>query len=36
MKICFFIYNISASGGSERVTTIIANQLKKLNYDVIV
>ena len=34
MKICFFIYNISSPGGSERVTTIIANQLKKLNYDI--
>lgn len=34
MKICFFIYNISNAGGSERVTTIIANELKKRGYDI--
>lgn len=34
MKICFFIYNISNPGGSERVTTIIANELKDRGYDV--
>lgn len=34
MKICFFIYNISNPGGSERVTTIIANELKNRGYDV--
>lgn len=34
MKICFFIYNISNAGGSERVTIVIANELKKRGYDV--
>lgn len=34
MKICFFIYNISNAGGSERVTILIANELKKRGYNV--
>lgn len=34
MKICFFIYNISHAGGSERVTVLIANELKERGYDV--
>lgn len=34
MKICFFIYNISHAGGSERVTVLIANELKKRGYEV--
>lgn len=34
MKICFFIYNISNAGGSERVSIVIANELKKRGYDV--
>ncbi|WP_196049088.1 glycosyltransferase family 4 protein [Clostridium saudiense] len=34
MRICFFIYNISNPGGSERVTTIIANELKARGYDI--
>lgn len=34
MKICFFIYNISNAGGSERVTVLIANELKRRGYDV--
>jgi glycosyltransferase involved in cell wall biosynthesis len=34
MKICFFIYNISNAGGSERVTTLIANGLKERGYNV--
>lgn len=34
MRICFFIYNISNAGGSERVTTIIANELKRRGYDI--
>lgn len=29
MKICFLIYNISNSAGSERVTSLIANELAK-------
>lgn len=34
MRVCFFIYNISNPGGSERVTTIIANELKNRGYDI--
>ena len=34
MKVCFFIYNMSAAGGSERVTSIIANELHKCGHDV--
>jgi len=36
MRICFFIYNFSRSGGSERVTSIIANYLSKKNHDITV
>lgn len=35
-NICFLIGNISHSGGTERVTTIIANELSKKNYKVFV
>lgn len=34
MRISFFIHDISNSGGSERVTTIIANELCHLGYEV--
>lgn len=34
MNICFLIYNISNSGGSERVTALIANQLAKEGHNV--
>lgn len=34
MKICFLISNINHSGGTERVTCILANQLIQLNYQV--
>lgn len=34
MNICFLIYNISRSGGSERVTCIIADNLSKMGYNV--
>lgn len=33
-KICFFITDISRSGGTERVTSLLSNELIKLNYDV--
>lgn len=33
-KICFLIGNINHSGGTERVTTLIANELSKSNYQV--
>ena len=33
-KICFFCANFENSGGTERVTSIIANELVKLGYDV--
>ena len=33
-KICFFSANFSNSGGTERVTAIIANELIKLGYDI--
>lgn len=32
--VCFFIHNISNSGGTERVTTLIANQLSRNDYSV--
>jgi len=34
MRICFFIDNIAHTGGTERVTTIIANQLVKFGIEV--
>lgn len=34
MKICFFIGNISANGGTERVTVAIANYLVEHDYEV--
>lgn len=33
-KICFFCGNMARSGGTERVTSVIANELIKLGYDV--
>lgn len=33
-KICFFIGNLNHSGGTERVTSIIANELSKYNYEI--
>lgn len=33
-RICFFSANFSNSGGTERVTAIIANELVKQNYDI--
>lgn len=35
-KICFFVGNLNNSGGTERVCTIIANYLSKLNYEIII
>ncbi len=34
--VCFFINNISNSGGTERVTSLIANQLSRNGYTVLV
>ncbi|WP_412706339.1 GalNAc-alpha-(1-_4)-GalNAc-alpha-(1-_3)-diNAcBac-PP-undecaprenol alpha-1,4-N-acetyl-D-galactosaminyltransferase [Aeromonas rivipollensis] len=34
IKICFFIGNISNAGGTERVTSVIANELLAQGYDV--
>ena len=36
MKICFFISTISGKGGTERVTSLIANQLAALGYKITV
>lgn len=33
-KICFFISNLNSSGGTERVTTTVANTLTALDYEV--
>ena len=33
-KICFFSTNFERSGGTERVTTIIANRLVEIGYDI--
>lgn len=33
-KICFFSANFENSGGTERVTSIIANRLVELGYDI--
>ncbi|MEX9912188.1 glycosyltransferase family 4 protein [Providencia huaxiensis] len=33
-KICFFIANINGFGGTERVTSIISNELSKKDYEV--
>lgn len=35
-EICFFIHNISNSGGTERVVSMIANQLSRYNYSVLI
>lgn len=35
-KICFLVGSLNCSGGTERVTTIIANELSKLNYEVLI
>lgn len=35
-KICFFSGNIERSGGTERVTTLIANELKSRGYDIVI
>lgn len=34
LKICFFCGNIEGRGGTERVTTLIANELKSRGYDI--
>ncbi|MEY0515707.1 glycosyltransferase family 4 protein [Providencia manganoxydans] len=34
LKICFFIGNLNNSGGTERITSVIANELTKKNYNV--
>ena len=33
-KICFLIGNLNNSGGTERVTTLIANALTEKNYQI--
>lgn len=33
-NVCFLIGNLNHSGGTERVTSLIANGLNKLNYDI--
>ena len=33
-KVCFLIGNLNNSGGTERVATLIANELVKMNYNV--
>lgn len=33
-KVCFFIKTLDNSGGTERVTTVLANELIKLDYEV--
>lgn len=33
-KICFLVGNINSSGGTERVTTLIANELSRNKYDI--
>ncbi|SLJ83939.1 glycosyltransferase family 4 protein [Psychrobacter sp. DAB_AL43B] len=35
-KICFLIGNLNNSGGTERVTTLIANELAKMNYNIFI
>lgn len=35
-EICFLIGNINDSGGTERVTTLIANELCKKNYNIVI
>lgn len=35
-KLCFFIHNLSNSGGTERVVSVIANQLSGKNYSVLI
>lgn len=34
-KICFFVGNLNLSGGTERVSTSIANELAKIGYEVL-
>ncbi|MCL0005242.1 glycosyltransferase family 4 protein, partial [Providencia rettgeri] len=34
LNVCFFIGNLNNSGGTERITSVIANELSKLNYNV--
>ena len=34
MKICFFSSNISKTGGTERVSLLIANELVKRGYEI--
>lgn len=33
-KVCFLVGNLNNSGGTERVSTLIANKLESLNYDI--
>lgn len=33
-KVCFLIENLNNSGGTERVATLIANELVKMNYNI--
>lgn len=33
-KVCFFIGNLNLTGGTERVTSVIANELQRLGYKV--
>ena len=33
-NICFFVGNIENSGGTERVTTLIANKLSERGYNI--
>ncbi|NUF65567.1 glycosyltransferase family 4 protein, partial [Acinetobacter bereziniae] len=35
-KVCFLIGNMSSSGGTERVTSIIANELVSANFDIFI
>lgn len=36
MNICFFIGDIGLTGGTERVTSVIANELDKLNNNIFI
>ncbi|MEK5744491.1 glycosyltransferase family 4 protein, partial [Acinetobacter variabilis] len=33
-KICFIVGDLNCSGGTERVTSLIANELAKYNYEI--
>lgn len=35
-KVCFLIGNLNLTGGTERVTSLIANELVKQNYDILI